>query len=682
MRVSQLHAKLKDVRLHRNNSLQHYLRQMNPKAPSYVLSKGECQVAFQHWVAYVRGGDHGYPYDITAKEHLRCPLLWCRESFDNLATTLQHVSECPWLSNAWYWCPYCCRPESFIFSEEPFINAREDKLRRKDSKLKRAMTFFKHLGHKSCSPHKHSGSAAQGSESFDTWFDMWLAEQQQSELEDTSHKVSTRGELADSGSGVRDRPSYSEDQAKKVYEMEGTPIDTPHGPHTLSRYTQEANSTSRPCDLDVEPQHMEPHLRAELPSPVDPFLGIGAQFGRGLYEVEPRRQTNEVPFRHQSAEPITSTYVELDSTSLVHNGPEAVSSPEVAEHQWYQENVTLPDRVPQLTADYHGHLHDDATSMSSPVNDLRETVRILNEEWLQRCQSTSDILLRASALSPQSLFDMGAQTLRLIFQGVIPSTFDAVFALAHIACAAAYITHGDDRLHCWNEFLQNILDWQNLIRSKSDAQLFVQLVNLLCCHQCSSAQRVCGNYFLDESSGTLVPLHKPVVDLNAGQSTRTIELQASRHPAKPVSMTTLRSLKGGVVIQECSRFLDGKSAHQHSSNKIDSGHLVGVEYAMILERSKLFPTHLSWYAQNHVTNIEELLRTIIHPLQHCDGIEALHNTIDHTAIELKSGSLRTVREVEVSLISNSKVSIPRGPPHLMSANQRYITVILPVAKDL
>lgn len=654
--MSQVSAKLNDVRLHYNKSLQHYLRQMNPKAPSYVLSKGECQVAFQHWVAYVRGGDHGYPSDITAKEHLRCPLLWCRESFDNLASTLQHVSECPWLSDAWYWCPYCCRPESFMASEEPCLNSREDKLRRKDSKLKRAVTFFKQLGHKSCSRHKISGSsAAQGSESFDTWFDTWLAEQQQCELEDTSHKISTRGELADSSSGVRGRRPYPERQAKKVYEMEGTTTGTPHDPDTLSRYTQEANPSSRPCELDVEP-HVEPQFRAELPSTTIPFLGIGAQFDRGPHEAEPRKETNEVSFSHQSAEPITSAYVELDSTSLVHNGPEAVSSPEVADHQSYQENVTPSSRIFPLTSEFHGNLHDDAISTQSPVNDLRETVRILNKEWLQRCQSTSDILLRASALSPQSLLDIGAKTLRLVFQGVMPSTFDAVFALAHITCAAAYITHGDDRLHCWNEFLQNILDLQNLIQSKSDAQLFVQLVNLLCWRQCPSAQRVCGNYSLDESSGTLVPLRRPVIGLPTSWSTRTIELQASRHPAKPVSMTILRSLKDGDVIQECSRFLDGKPTHQHSSNKIDSEYLVGVEYAMILERSKLFPTHLPWYAQNHVANIEELLRSVIHPLRHCDGIEALQNTIDHTTIELKSGSLRSVREVEVSLISNGKVS--------------------------
>ncbi len=75
-----------------------------------------------------------------------------------------------------------------------------------------------------------------------------------------------------------------------------------------------------------------------------------------------------------------------------------------------------------------------------------------------------------------------------------------------------------------------------------------------------------------------------------------------------------------------------------------------------MERNQQYPTHLAWYAQNHVTNIEEMLKTVIHPLQSCDGIEGLRGSIDFTATELRTGSLRSVREVEVTLLSNGKVS--------------------------
>lgn len=60
-----------------------------------------------------------------------------------------------------------------------------------------------------------------------------------------------------------------------------------------------------------------------------------------------------------------------------------------------------------------------------------------------------------------------------------------------------------------------------------------------------------------------------------------------------------------------------------------------------------------------------MLKTIIHSLQRCDGIEALHDTINYTAMELSNGSLRSVREVEVSLISNGKV----GNTHTITSSR-------------
>ena len=67
-------------------------------------------------------------------------------------------------------------------------------------------------------------------------------------------------------------------------------------------------------------------------------------------------------------------------------------------------------------------------------------------------------------------------------------------------------------------------------------------------------------------------------------------------------------------------------------------------------------TPLSRYAQNRLTSTDEILRKIIHPLQQCHGIEALRDAVNHTAMEWSSGSLCSVREVEVSLISNGQVS--------------------------
>ena len=565
--MSRVSAKLNGNRLQYNKSLQHYLHQINPKAPSYVLSPGECQVAFQHWVAYVRGGDYGNTPDVTAKEHLRCPLLWCRESFDNLTSTLQHVSECPWLSNAWYWCPYCCRPESFTASEEPCVNPKQSNIQRKNSRLRRAVTFFKHLGHKSCSRHKTPRSSAPyANESFDTWFDTWLAEQQESELEDTSHKHSGRAELADSSSGVHVHQTYMQKRAGDVYEMEDTTSDISHDPSHSSWYTQGVKPTFQPFELDIESHTMGPQSRAELASPGNSFTSIGAQFEDRLRNAEPKEEmlvspTSTVgdPSNYQDAEPITSRYSELESPSPLYKIPNSVSIPEVVHHRGCHDDSTLGQKEPSLTSENAGDLRGAVVlSTQSQVEDLRETVGILNKEWLRRCQSKPDLSLRTSMLSPQLLLEKGTQTLQLIYQDVLPGTFDATFALAHFACAAAYLMHRDNSSHCWNEFFQHILNLQNLLEHESDARLFVQLVNLLFRPLSSLTQHSCDICFLDESSGTLVPPRRLVLDLDGRSLAENIDSHTPRIQRKPDTMTFLHSLKSSAVFHECSSFLDGK----------------------------------------------------------------------------------------------------------------------------
>lgn len=209
-----------------------------------------------------------------------------------------------------------------------------------------------------------------------------------------------------------------------------------------------------------------------------------------------------------------------------------------------------------------GDLSQGVTSSTLlQVEELRETVHVLNKEWIRRCQSTPNLVPRASALSPGSLFVTGVRTLQHVFRGVLPRTFEAVYALAHITCACAYIMHGDDTSHCWTEFFQDILKWQYLMLNDSDAQVFIQLVNLLWWPRGSSAKLSCGKYFLDETSGTLVPLRRPTAGFDASSSPETDDPQPPRW--SPASMSLLTSLRTGAVFRECSRFLDGKPTHQH-----------------------------------------------------------------------------------------------------------------------
>ncbi|KAH7418084.1 hypothetical protein BKA64DRAFT_187933 [Cadophora sp. MPI-SDFR-AT-0126] len=63
---------------------------------------------FLAWVAYTRKYTDEY---ITEDERRTCPLLWCRDVFENQEAMLQHVWNCPYLSKGLYWCFHCQKPE-------------------------------------------------------------------------------------------------------------------------------------------------------------------------------------------------------------------------------------------------------------------------------------------------------------------------------------------------------------------------------------------------------------------------------------------------------------------------------------------------------------------------------------------------------------------------------------------
>lgn len=496
-----------------------------------------------------------------------CPLLWCRESFDSLASTLQHVSECLWLSNTWYWCPYCCRPESFMASENFCTDTTQRKLQRKDSKLRRAVTFFKHLGLKSCSRHKRLGpSSAPETESFDTW----LAKRKRFEMEDTSHDTSSLMELAANDDDIHSFWSNSNKHSTVLYEVEGTTLYTSWDLDDLPQYTGDAVTAFEPCELDVSNLVVAPKSTGTAGNSDLSLTDIGAQFEKAHHDAESLEQILVSPisgiegsFICQSARVDTSFDTECGLVSPTYSSPGTVSSPELCDKDWRHIKVTpaLSGYLPSYE-NSRSQCDSAAFSSQSQVEELREMVRVLNEEWMRRCQTIPDLVLRISALSPKSLFETGAQALQHLFRGVLPETFDAIFALAHITCASTYIMHRDDSSHCWNEFFQDILKWQHLMLNKSEAQLFIRLVNLLWWPQVSTARTSCGNYFLDETSETLVPLRKPAVGFDTSSSTGTNGLQSSQWPTELASIPLLNSLKNGVVVQECLRFLDGKPTPQ------------------------------------------------------------------------------------------------------------------------
>ena len=368
-------------------------------------------------------------------------------------------------------------------------------------------------------------------------------------------------ELAASNSDSHSLRSNSEEQSKVLHEMEA-----PGDLQDLPQYIQNAGISLEPYELDV----ICDSTAAARNSKVS-LMGMGDHYLNDHHGTESQEQAlvsplsaDPCPFICQTSGIDTPMGVEYHLHRPASINPGAVLSPTTVNQDWRQNKTmhTLSKSL-LLTCEDDESICEIATfSSQSQVEELRDTVRVLNHEWLRRCQTTPELVLHASVLPPKQLFETGAQTLQQIYKGILPQTFDTIFALAHITCASMYTMHGDDQFYCWNEFFQDMLRWQHLLSNKSDAQAYIRLVNLLWWPQGSSEKLSCGNYFLDGTSGTLVPLRRPAMAFDTSSSTENDDW----HPPQGRTrdwISVLHLLKEGPVLRECSRLLDGKSARQH-----------------------------------------------------------------------------------------------------------------------
>lgn len=89
-----------------------YLQISNRAGKPAKISIEQRQLAFQYWVAYELYGRQ----DISEGSQFKCPLSGCSRIFDSLNLCLAHLADCSWLSNSWYWCPFCKQGEQFADS--------------------------------------------------------------------------------------------------------------------------------------------------------------------------------------------------------------------------------------------------------------------------------------------------------------------------------------------------------------------------------------------------------------------------------------------------------------------------------------------------------------------------------------------------------------------------------------
>ena len=124
--------------------LGHYFHQHSGENALRFLTPYACEAGFLDWVA----GPRQKSQDLEFDELIMCPMLWCRKSFMSISATIDHVKTCPRLRDGSYWCPFCRRPEQFLECDKSCEVHRQPMIRRKSSKLCRAVSFFNRLGRK------------------------------------------------------------------------------------------------------------------------------------------------------------------------------------------------------------------------------------------------------------------------------------------------------------------------------------------------------------------------------------------------------------------------------------------------------------------------------------------------------------------------------------------------------
>ncbi len=273
-------------------------------------------------------------------------------------------------------------------------------------------------------------------------------------------------------------------------------------------------------------------------------------------------------------------------------------------------------------------------STRTQIEELRDLVKVVNNEWMQRLTLAPDLQRRCVALSPPELFAKGIKNLEQCLCDNMPRDFVEVFALMHVAFAAAYILHKDDGSYCWSSFFQDALDWKLSLSDQNDQAAFLGVMDLWWQPGLSFEISLMTN--IGPAFGYIENQH----DLADGLPTRVIDM-----------------LKSGKIIRNCAEFLNGKSNPIYFLGTACLIRTPGYKEAWIIERnSHSLPGAMVSNAQNSAPNVEHMIESITRPLRQHRGIEAFRDQVIDIEMQLRNGLLRNSREVEVVLILSGKVS--------------------------
>ncbi len=289
--------------------------------------------------------------------------------------------------------------------------------------------------------------------------------------------------------------------------------------------SQKSNYTTADPDYD---DSFDCGTNSQTPTPgnemIDPVARhFGAQFDS---------RDSETPHEAAEADPIAhSTYaaksVERNETSQ-HLLYQDLSLSDPVHHlplyEYERPSIVLSDPVgrtiPPVADDFYClMLGDDSMTTTSLVKQVRKILHGLNRNWMGRLESTPDLYTRCLPLSTCQLLETGIHALQQCFSGNLPSTFEDLFALMHVAFAFSIMINRDGNSYYWDGFSSDLHYWHRTVRD-TEISLFAKVWDRLWCPRSSNIQS-----FMNPPRGDLY-----------------------------------ETLMEGMVIKGCANFLDGEQA--------------------------------------------------------------------------------------------------------------------------
>lgn len=367
-----------------------------------------------------------------------CPLLWCRDTFDDLPSCLNHLLTCPWLTDSWYWCPFCRRAERFRAREAGYNDSVNSPALGKASRLKRAVSFFKHFGRKS-----------------PTQVNIFVAFFQM-----RGHSHCCLPELQASSSTTMPRSFQDLNGQKWRHDNQWTASE----PCEKRTDSDDCHDESKIKNYSVE------HQKVRVTKPIHDPVQI---FGPVVAELPAYHQ----PRGSDTVEKSTSNIFCLESTDFIYENKSA-TSPLPKPSSLNNASAITSDSMPPFSCFGKSIKDHNLSTTEDSVEDLSGLVSDLHRSWMQRL-TIGQPMVKAK-ISQRSPFKTGIRVLQQYWNsGDLPNVFEDAFALMHIAFACALMYHRYDTLGFWNTFFQDVLKWHHVLLTSEDKCLFLKAADLI-----------------------------------------------------------------------------------------------------------------------------------------------------------------------------------------------------------